>query len=398
MVKNFVAIDIGSKKLACLLGESLGHHNMVIKSAVVHLSEGIEHGCIVNKEKATSALSSLIYEAEKKFSQDISDVVVNLSSSSLVIKKVKVKSNFNGRQIQVDDMKQILEKTRQKFISDDKEIMSIGFSSHEIEGIGRIEDPEYMFVKDLVSVVDITFVAKKDLNETKELMKACHLNPKLILTPYASSRACLTKEEKKNAIFMDIGGGVTSFCSFSGNEITNAGVLSIGGDAITKDIATYFWVEFNEAEDLKIKYSNLIEQAKGVHIKTLDKEGRNKIIDKKLLNSIIAARIEEIVGMVLNRMPSYNRNTHFVITGGSSNIHGIEIYLNKRHKVTVRVSASCDGGGVEKESKEELYLDAPEFSTLIGLLKFADFSDHKIRSSQQSVFLLKIWEWLKEHF
>ncbi len=74
--------------------------------------------------------------------------------------------------------------------------------------------------------------------------------------PYAVARA--VSEEKAtdfSVITMDIGGGTTDVAVVSQGGVAGTKMFALGGRAFTKRLAQVFGVSFEEAEELKLKYS-----------------------------------------------------------------------------------------------------------------------------------------------
>ncbi len=74
--------------------------------------------------------------------------------------------------------------------------------------------------------------------------------------PYAVARSVGVEDSVEfNAIFIDIGGGTTDIAVVRGGGIEGTKMFALGGRAFTKRLATVLNVQFDEAERIKIKYS-----------------------------------------------------------------------------------------------------------------------------------------------
>src|SRR5262249_2491756 len=77
----------------------------------------------------------------------------------------------------------------------------------------------------------------------------------IVFNGLASSLALLTNEQKEmGALVLDLGGGTTEYVIYSGGIIKHAGVLAVGGDHASNDLAYGLKVPLGRAEDLKLKY------------------------------------------------------------------------------------------------------------------------------------------------
>jgi len=78
----------------------------------------------------------------------------------------------------------------------------------------------------------------------------------IVAEPYAVAR-CMGMEDASefSAIFIDVGGGTTDLAVVREGGIEGAKMFALGGRAFTKRIASELGLSFQEAEKIKIKYS-----------------------------------------------------------------------------------------------------------------------------------------------
>src|SRR5204863_636039 len=77
----------------------------------------------------------------------------------------------------------------------------------------------------------------------------------VVFNGLASSLALLTNEQKElGALVIDIGGGTTDYAVYAGGVIKHTGVLAVGGDHVSNDLAYGLKVPLGRAEQLKIEH------------------------------------------------------------------------------------------------------------------------------------------------
>jgi cell division protein FtsA len=399
MSNSFVALDVGASKVVCLRGSKSGN-KIVIDSLVRHISEGIKRGDVTNEKIFVEDIASTIYESEKIFSANVSEVFVNISNSSVKYKHINVFKKFEGRQVTEKDLERILEKVRRKFEESGHRVIKINFLQHHVEGLGTVDEPEYMFVNGLTSTISVIYIQENYIKNLENLIAKSHAKvKKFILSAEASATCCITKEEVlQNTIFLDIGAGNADYIVYKNDKAMEYGVVPLGGSDITRDIAIYFNLNFEVAEEIKKLHGGLIIDKNEQYIRTQDKSGGNKIIDKKLLKEIISARLEEIFSLVIKNTKSRGQKFSFMLTGGSSNISGIEVFLNKKYGILARVITPSETGiFVQKKEKSNLLSD-PSLSTACGLLKIAAQHEKKAMVIPQKNTFLKLLKWIQENF
>jgi cell division protein FtsA len=196
-----------------------------------------------------------------------------------------------------------------------------------------------------------------------------HIGHEKVLGPLASAEAVLKPEDKsKGAVVVDFGAETTSVCVYKGNILRYMAILPFGGRSITMDLGQMNLDE-DEAENLKLEKGTAIHYTEQV-----DPEEQKAFLETlsesdKLANDIIVARIEEIVDNIYAQI-SYSGiepqklTEGIIITGGASQLPGIEILLEKRTQMSVRVGNPAQNIAVVADGIEL----TPKDSLCVGLL------------------------------
>src|SRR6185295_14843511 len=201
----------------------------------------------------------------------------------------------------------------------------------------------------------------------------------IVFNGLASSLALLTNEQKElGALIIDIGGGTTEYVVCSDGIIKHTGVLAVGGDHISNDLAYGLKVPLSRAEQLKIEHGSAImdEAAHGQTIALAsDLSLQPRSINLGHLRRIMSLRLEEIfqlIGQDLEQagVLDYLRAGVFLCGGGAriaevarlaEQVLGMPVSIGKTNSISSLKST----------------LDQPEFATAIGLVKFGSFQQRK---------------------
>jgi cell division protein FtsA len=201
----------------------------------------------------------------------------------------------------------------------------------------------------------------------------------IVFNGLASSLALLTNEQKElGSLIIDIGGGTTEYVVYANGIIKHTGVLAVGGDHVSNDLAYGLKVPLSRAEQLKIEHGSsfLDEAAKGQTITLSNEHGLPlRTVNLEHLRRIMSLRLEEIfqlVGQDLEQagVLDYLRAGVFLCGGGAripeiaklaEQVLGMPVTLGKTNSISGLKSA----------------LDQPEFATAIGLVKFGSFQQRK---------------------
>jgi cell division protein FtsA len=189
----------------------------------------------------------------------------------------------------------------------------------------------------------------------------------LILEPLASSEAVLTEDEKQvGVILADIGGGTTDVAVFKEGSIWHTAILPVAGYQLTRDIAIGLGLPFDVAEEMKKRYGSVIPvyESKIETASTISEDGHG--VSYQDLCDILRARVEEIVRLILLEMPRSEYEMlvpgGLVLTGGTSNLSGMEALARDILKLPVRVGVPSNMYGIVDSLRD------PAYATSVGLL------------------------------
>jgi cell division protein FtsA len=134
---------------------------------------------------------------------------------------------------------------------------------------------------------------------------------------------------------------------------------------MTRDIAIGLGLPFEVAEEMKKKYGTALPVYEGkADNDSIAQNGHN--ISYQGLCDIIRARVEEILRLIVLELPRDGQNAlvpgGLVLTGGSSNLAGIDALGRDILKMPVRVGAPLNVYGISDQ------LNDPAYATAVGLL------------------------------
>ena len=170
-------------------------------------------------------------------------------------------------------------------------------------------------------------------------------------------------------LIADIGGGTTDIAIFTDGAVYHSAVLPVGGINVTNDVAIGLRTSLNLAEEIKIKHGTADLSDVGpeelLNVAVLG-EGGGQTIQRRKLCEIIAARMEEIFGLIREEV---KRSGHagmlpagVVLTGGGARLAGSAELARDVLEMPVRIGSPQGVGGLMDQ------LSNPAFATPIGLL------------------------------
>jgi cell division protein FtsA len=281
--------------------------------------------------------------------------------------------------VRSEDLKRVLTSARGVKLSADRKLLHVIPRAYAVDGQTGVKNPVGMHGFRLDVETHIITAAVTSVQNLIKCVRGIGIDiEELVLEPLASAEAVLTADEKQVGVLLaDIGGGTTDIAIFREGSIWHTAVLPVAGYQITRDIAIGLGLPFEVAEEMKKKYGSVApvyETRKGDNLLS---NGHG--VSHRDLCDIIRARVEELLRLIVLEMPNseYEKLVPdgIVLTGGSSNLAGIEALGRNTLQLPVRVGVPSNIHGISDT------LHDPAYATGVGLLLWG--AKHKGKQNWQ---------------
>lgn len=324
-----VGLDIGTTKIAVIVGRKNDHGKVEILGYGKVPSIGVKRGIVSNIENTIQSIKEAVEEASQKSGVNIN--VVNVGIAGQHIKSMYHRGSLMREDIESEISQEDIDKLCNSMfnlnMNPGEEILEVIPQEFSIDNENGIRQPRGMSGNHLEAnfhiIIGQTAAAK---NIYKCVRRAGLEVSDLILEPIASAEAVLSEEEKEaGVVLVDIGGGTSDIAIFHEGIIRHTAVIPLGGEIISEDVKEGCSIIKKHAEELKIRFgSALASENKDEEIIAIPGlRGRApKEISLKNLASIIQARMEEIIEHIFYeiRNSGYEKKLigGIVLTGGGA--------------------------------------------------------------------------------
>jgi len=262
MAKNGIvaALDIGTSKIVCFVASINSSGDIDVKGIGHQISQGICSGKVLDVKKAESCILSAINSAEKMASETIESAIINVSGSVLDSFILEVETSVSGQEITDRDIHKITQIGQSHIKDNDKNVIHTLTTDYAIDDLDGIKDPLGMFGEKLQTNIHIISSSRTITKNLENCLARCQLDVEdFVATPYVSGLATLSDDEKSlGAIHLDIGAGLTATSIFKDGYCIYVGSVPIGGNHITRDIATGLSISLEYAERIKTVYGTVL--------------------------------------------------------------------------------------------------------------------------------------------
>jgi cell division protein FtsA len=396
-----VGLDLGTTKVCAIVGQVKDDGQVDIVGIGISPSHGLKKGVVVNIDSTVESIKKAVQEAELMAGIEINSVFVGISGGHIKGINSRGVAAIKNREVGPPDVARAIDGARAVNIPMDQQILHVLPQEFIIDDQDGIKDPLGMSGTRLdVKVHIITGAVTAIQNIVKSCSRAGLHVSDLVLQPLASSRAVLTSEEQElGVVVVDIGGGTTDLAFFLEGSLWHTEVLPIGGNHLTNDIAIGLRTPASEAEKIKIKYgcalSSLVKHEETLDVPSVG--GRPpRLLSRQILCEIIEPRVEELFGMVQQRLKKTGFEDMFasgvVLTGGTALMEGAQDAAERYLGLPIRRGAPRNIGGLMD------VVNSPIYATGVGLVIYAAENQREApRKFRSGGSVKRFMKWLGEY-
>ncbi|MCR5657901.1 MAG: cell division protein FtsA [Bacteroidales bacterium] len=372
--KIIVGLDIGTTKVACIVGQKAENGKIEILGYGKTISTGVRRGVVTNIFDTVEAIKMAVNQASEQSGVEINRVSVGIAGQhikSLQHRGVLMRDNHET-EITEAELERLRNDTFKINMTPGEEIIDVIRQDTYVDG-ELATNPVGMLGNKIEAnfhvIIGQTSAAK---NIVKCIQSAGLEMDYMILEPIASAQAVLDEEEKDaGVVLVDIGGGTTDIAIFKDKKIQHTAVIPFGGNIITEDICTGCSIIKHYAEEVKVKFGSALasENRDDEVVSIPGIRGREpKEISFKNLAHIIQARLEEIFELVnyeIQKAKSENQLiAGIVLTGGGALMKHIQQLAEFKTGLEVRIGYPNEH--LNKNTMKEM--SSPMYSTGIGIV------------------------------
>jgi cell division protein FtsA len=377
-----VGLEIGTSKICVVAGEINSAGALNIIGVGQARSRGVRKGEIADAALAEEDVRNAIVEAEQMANVEIRSVYLGVTGNHL--------RGFNNhgvhpvvsadREITGEDVQDVIKNAKAINLPADHTIVHAIRQHFHVDGHSGILNPVGMYGARVEVDVHVVHGHVDRLKNSIAVVKGLQLEvDEIVFTGLASALALLSNEQKElGSLVIDLGGGTADYAVYGNGIIKHTGVLAVGGDHVSNDLAYGLKVPLGRAEQLKLEHgSALLEAAdKG---QTLSSAGDLGLLPKAVnlehLRRIMALRLRETFELIESELSHLGLldgvRAGVFLCGGGARISTL------RELATEVFSLPAFLGNTNSISGLKSALDQPEFATAIGLVKFGSLQQKR---------------------
>jgi len=367
-----LALDIGTSKIAVVIGKAYDSGKLKIVSMASCPSLGMRNGSVIDIAKVVGSIRQAVNEAQaasgcKKIRKAVISIaderMQSFTSDGVVI--------VMDKQVSRHDVERVHELARNNArVSPNNHILHALPHGYSIDDTRNVTQPVGMSGVRLEACLHLVTCSHNALSDMKDCVKqAGPTVSNVVLQSLASAEAVLLEDHKKLGVcLVDIGSGTTDIAIFIDDHVYHAGVIVTGGRNVTDDIAQAFSISIKSAEKLKKNHGTMLLKhiRNDEFINVLGLEGEKRTVSRYILAQVIEIRYRQILDVIRDDLERKGLlsclGAGFVFTGGGSMINGLASMT--RSFFNLPTSIGCCS---RVEGSRDV-LENPVYATCLGLL------------------------------
>ncbi|MFP4465883.1 MAG: cell division protein FtsA [Candidatus Goldiibacteriota bacterium] len=323
-------LDIGTRKVAGLLGELRGDKVHIIDCAVAeHEKRAMLDGQIHNIDGVSKTVKKIVSELEQRNGLKIEETTTALAGRSLHTEIIKTAAEKKGEvkredilELEIQGLKKAHERIKER---NKKDFYCVGYSVSDcsLDGAPIKELMQQTAAAEIGMRIIVTFLPKIVFDSMISVLKKCSLKLKQItLEPIAALYVAIPEDMRLlNLVLADVGAGTSDIAVTDKGKIIAYGMIPKAGDEITEEICNEFLLDFSGGEKVK-------RRAETETMKTYDIFNNEITITSGDFEKAIREKTDEVAKDIADEILILNEKQPkaVVMVGGGS---GLEL-LRKR--------------------------------------------------------------------
>lgn len=363
-----VGLDVGTNTVKVLAADVRDQQVNVI-AVGRSVSHGVKRGVVVDIEATSQDIRQAMAQVNEQSNQAVTEVVASIPANNIQIQNVTgLVTVQDSQHISYVDVVAAVKEAISVNIPVDREIVDLVPNSFSVDDFDGIQDPNDMVGMRLAIKATAYTASKHVMGNLRKAIERAGLSIRdMVLAPLASSKTILSEAEQEfGAILLDMGAGQTNATVVRDNQVRFITVFPAGGEHISRDISTVLNIGVHDADILKldngVAVPRLADRDQHVVIQEVGEE-QPKEISEEYLAQIIAARVQQIVGSIgekLQTVSALGLPGGVIVIGGTAAMQGLTDVVQDTYDTPAKMFIPQDIG-----------LRHPGFSGVWALIHYA---------------------------
>lgn len=364
-----VGLDVGTANVRAVVASIARGGALNVIGYAEAPNSGMRRGVVANLSGPADAIDRMLGEVERMSGYEVNSATISINGAQIVSTRTEgmIAVGAMEHEINENDIARVEDVALQGRIPANQEPLRIVPLQYILDGQGGIRNPLGMTGSRLEMQANVISAMVPNYENLKRAAEAANVTPEQIVPSVeAAARAVLTERQRENGVaVVDIGAATTGVAIFEESDLQYIGVIPVGSNNITNDLAVMLAIDTEVAEEIKRRFAtgNFGAVDNPVVIRWRGKELR---FEREQIDDVVKARLEEILELVRKEL----RKAHYeqrlpegiVLTGGGAKMREIDKFVRETLSMSVKIGVPTGLSGVGDA------IQKPEYAAAVGLM------------------------------
>ena len=372
---TITVLDVGSAKTVALICEATDG-GLRYRGHGVAESRGSRKGIIVELDRAVQSVQRAMEEAEKLAGVQVGNAVVSVAGSHIkgVTSRGGLTLGSRPRDVTREDIRAAVEKARSVTLPEDREVLHLLPQEFILDEQTGVRDPAGMVGRRLeINLHMVTASCSATQNVVTAANRAgLHVDNTVYEALMAADSTLRGDEKELGVCLADIGAGSTDMIVYADGMVAHTGVVPVGGDHFTNDVAVGLRTPLVAAERIKKEFghtiSSKVDEGNEIEVPAVG-DRPSRLMPQRFLAEILEPRAAELCELMRDHLKQAGVlelcAAGVVLTGGGSRMTGLAEVCQRILDRPIRLASP------QPIQDMPVGLAEPEFSTAVGLAVYA---------------------------
>lgn len=365
-----VGVDVGTSNVRVVVASVNRDNSLNIVGYATEPNSGMRRGVVANLVGPCQAIDKALLEVERMSGFEVHSSAISINGAQILSTRTEgmIAVGAMEHEINGNDIARVQDVALQGRIPANQEVLSIVPLQFVLDGQGGIKDPLGMTGSRLEMQANVVSTLAPNYDNLCKVMETLNVAPEQIVpSVVAAARAVLTERQMENGVaVIDIGASTTGVAVYEENDLQYVGVVSVGSNNITNDLAVLLAIDTEVAEEIKRRFAtgDFVEEADAPVV--IRWRGKELHFERDQIDEVVQARLDEILDLVRKELKKAHYDQRLpegvVLTGGGARMRDIDKFVRATLGMSVKIGAPSNLTGVSDA------VEKPEFAAAVGLM------------------------------
>lgn len=367
------AVEIGTSKVAVLLGELFDGRSVHLIGYGECQSHGVVKGVVTDFKQASDAAHSALLMAEQRAGVKAGEVYLAQTGGHLegFYNQASVSVSAADNMVSQLDIDTVCRLAKSKALPKDRMVVHHIRRPFRLDGRMAGTNPEHLNGQRLDVGYWTVHGSEAHISDNIHVIRGFNVKVgDLIVSSLASGTMLTTPADRQHgALVIDIGAGTTDYVLYRDGGAHLAGVVAVGGSHLTNDLALGLRITEGQAEKMKLRVGRAIVHTRDKNEKVWlngDLAIGDRQFPRLTIETILAARVAEIFEVVKKQLGAEltpeRCASGVILTGGTAKLPQIADAAARVFGLPAQLGEMP--GWVDEKLRD------PSHTTVLGLLHY----------------------------